>query len=113
MMNKRTLTSKRKEFLKNMTTNKKILIIALFSCFLNQAWATDPCEQIIQACRQAGFAKKEYKQGKGIERDCINPIMQNTVAPNAIPLPPISQNSQVIAECRAKRPKFGTGKVGM
>jgi len=71
-----------------------------------------PCKQIAQACQQAGFVKGDFKKGDGLWRDCVDPIMQGqTNVPGATkPLPTVDAN--LIAACKAKRPKFGAGKVG-
>ncbi len=71
-----------------------------------------PCEQIVQACRNAGFVKGAAKQGDGLWLDCVNPIMQGvTTVPGATkPLPAVDPG--LVTACKAKRPKFGSGKVG-
>lgn len=69
-----------------------------------------PCAQIEQACASAGFIKGEYKEGKGLWRDCVDPIVQGKTVNSAIPLPTV--NPTVVAACKAKKPKFGEGKVG-
>jgi hypothetical protein len=95
------------EYMKKVT---QLLVIGFVSCFLSNAWA-GPCEQIKQACSQAGFIKGEAKVNKGLIRDCVNPIMQGKAVAGAPGLPAIDPT--VIAACRAKHPKFGEGKVGM
>ena len=35
-----------------------------------------PCDQIIHACKQAGFVEGDYKKGYGLWIDCIDPIMR-------------------------------------
>jgi hypothetical protein len=95
-----------------MMNRKKVtqfLVVAFATCFFSNAWAVGPCEQIIQACQQAGFGKDESQIGKGIRRDCVNPIMQGVPGPG-MPLPAIAPT--VVTACHAKRPKFGEGKVG-
>jgi hypothetical protein len=71
-----------------------------------------PCEQILKACEGAGFVKGEAKQGYGLWLDCVDPIMQGkTTVPGATkPLPAI--DADLVAKCKAKNPKFGSGKVG-
>lgn len=73
--------------------------------------AAGPCQQVVQACRGAGFIKGAWKQGKGLWVNCVNPIMQGTQATGAtLSLPSVSPG--VISSCKAKHPKFGQGKVG-
>jgi hypothetical protein len=69
-----------------------------------------PCKMIRDACEKAGFIKGEAKIGKGLWADCIDPIMQGTVAKKSVlPLP--SVDAAAIAQCKQKRPNFGAGKV--
>jgi hypothetical protein len=90
---------------------KKLVLIALVSCFLSNAWAVGPCEQIIQACTSAGFIKGQVKENNGLIRDCVNPIMQGkAVAGTAHALPTV--DPAVVSACHAKKPNFGEGKVG-
>ena len=69
-----------------------------------------PCEQITQACESAGFVKGDAKEGNGLWKDCIDPIMQGTTQPpNAkIALPKVG--SDAVAACKQKHPEFGQGK---
>ena len=71
-----------------------------------------PCQQIKEACVSAGFVKGEVKEGKGLWRDCVDPIIQGKADANAkIPLPKVDPS--VVAACKQKHPKFGSGKVGI
>jgi len=74
--------------------------------------APDECKQIAEACRKAGFIKGDWKKGDGLWRDCVNPIVQGkTSVPGATkPLPAV--DGKLVADCKAKHPKFGGGKVG-
>jgi hypothetical protein len=74
--------------------------------------APDECKRIAEACRQAGFIKGDWKKGDGLWRDCVNPIVQGkTSVPGATkPLPAV--DGKLVADCKAKHPKFGGGKVG-
>jgi hypothetical protein len=54
----------------------------------NQAPAPGPCEQIVTACKNAGFVEGDYKKGYGLHVDCINPIMRGTPPPPKADLPP-------------------------
>jgi hypothetical protein len=94
-----------------MKNVSRLLAIGFVSCFLGNAWAAGPCEQIKQACTQAGFILGDAKINKGLHRDCINPIMQGKSVAGAPNLPTIDPT--VVAACHAKHPKFGEGKVGM
>ena len=74
--------------------------------------AAPACQKISKACKDAGFAKGEWKEGTGLGRDCINPVMQGmtSVPGSSKALPTV--DPAVIAECKQQNPKYGTGKVG-
>jgi len=74
--------------------------------------APGPCEQIVAACKNAGFVKGDYKLGYGLWVDCIDPIMRGTKQPAKAdkPLPAVSP--ELIAACRQENPNFGEGKKG-
>jgi hypothetical protein len=86
------------------------MAVALLTCCSSAVWAAGPCEQIKNACLSAGFIPKDYKQGKGLWRDCVDPIMQAKTVNSSIPLPAV--NPRVVSACKAKHPNFGEGKVG-
>jgi len=69
-----------------------------------------PCEQIVLACKNAGFVEGDFKKGYGLWVDCIDPIMRGTGQPAKAdkPLPAVSPEQ--IAACKQKRPNFGEGK---
>ena len=69
------------------------------------------CKKIKAACVQAGFVKGEAKRGKGLWMDCVNPIMQGTIAKKSVlPLPTV--DPKWIEECKSKTPHFGSGAIG-
>jgi hypothetical protein len=70
-----------------------------------QAWG--PCAQIRAACEQAGFVQGAFRDGYGLQIDCIRPIMQETPQPRwaSKPLPPI--DPELVAACRGRNPNFG------
>ena len=73
------------------------------------AKATGPCEQIVAACKSAGFVEGEYQKGYGLYMDCIDPIMQGTARPaNAKPFPPLAP--ALIAACKQQHANAGEGK---
>jgi hypothetical protein len=71
-----------------------------------------PCDQIIHACKQAGFVEGDYKKGYGLWIDCIDPIMRGTKQPAIAdkPLPQVS--SELIEACKQKDPNFGERNKG-
>ncbi len=74
--------------------------------------ASGPCEQILAACTSAGFVKGDAKEGYGLWRDCIDPIMRGTKQPPMAdkPLPEVPPD--LVAACRQIHPNFGEGKKG-
>src|SRR6478672_8082006 len=74
--------------------------------------APGPCKQIAETCKNAGFIPGDWKKGDGLWRDCVDPIVQGvtTVPGGTKPLPIV--NASLVAACKAKHPKFGSGKVG-
>jgi hypothetical protein len=78
----------------------------------HQGHAPGPCQQIAKACKDAGFIPGDWKKGDGLWRDCVDPVVQGqTNVPGATkPLPTVDPS--VVAACKAKHPKFGSGKVG-
>lgn len=98
--------------LKIMMTVAMLVGLASVSAWANKDGAPGPCKQIAEACKSAGFIKGDWKNGDGLWRDCVNPIVQGqTTVPGATkPLPTV--DAGVVAACKAKHPKFGSGKVG-
>ena len=71
-----------------------------------------PCEQIVEACKKAGFIEGDYKTGNGLHVDCINPIMRGKAQPPKAKLPLPQVSPQVVASCKQKHPNFGEPKPG-
>jgi N-acetylglucosamine-6-sulfatase len=73
--------------------------------------AQGPCQQIIAACRDAGFAPGRAMEGAGLMVDCVNPLMQGTAQRSKAskPLPP--RDAQMVAACKAANSNFGQGKA--
>jgi len=95
---------------------KLVCIVPIAFCSV--AWAQSSgkppgaCQKIADACKSAGIIKGDWKKGDGLWRDCVDPIMQGqTSAPGATkPLPTVDPGT--ISACKAKHPKYGSGKVG-
>jgi len=90
---------------------KKISVLLLISV---PALATSPvpgpngsCKQVIDACEKASFTQVDGKNGRGLYVNCVNLIMQGEKQPahSTINLPIV--DSAVVADCKAKHPKFG------
>jgi hypothetical protein len=73
------------------------------------AFAAGPCEQIVNACKASKFVPNTAKEGTGLWKDCVRPIMQGTPQPAKAVLPLPSIDPATVAACKAKRPNFGEG----
>ena len=70
------------------------------------AAAQGPCEQIAEACRQAGFERGAAREGTGLQVDCMRPIMQGTAQPNRTSKPLPQVDSKIVAACKARNPNL-------
>jgi N-acetylglucosamine-6-sulfatase len=68
------------------------------------------CVQIRAACQNAGFVLGAARAGNGLQRDCIQPVMQGEAQPRGArkPLPPI--DPQLVTACKTSNPAFGQPK---
>jgi hypothetical protein len=66
-----------------------------------------PCDQIILACKHAGFVEGDYKKGYGLWVDCIDPIVRGTAQPANADKPLPSVSPELVAACKQKNPNFG------
>ena len=72
--------------------------------------AAGPCQQIVAACKNAGFVAGDAKQGIGLWVDCVDPIMSGSGQPSKAVKPLPSVAPAAVAACKAKDPNFGKGK---
>jgi SPOR domain len=64
------------------------------------------CQQIRFACLNAGFVQGGAREGNGLWRDCIDPVMQGWIPRGKrLPLPHV--NPRIVAACRMNNPNFG------
>jgi hypothetical protein len=87
------------------------LTVPLIAQPANQA--PGPCEQIVAACKSAGFVEGDYKKGYGLHVDCIDPIMRGTGQPAKADKPLPSVSPELVVACKAKHPNFGQEKQPM
>jgi hypothetical protein len=66
-----------------------------------------PCGQITQACKSAGFIQGDYKSGKGLWLDCIDPIVRGVAQPSTSKIPLPSVSPATVSACKQKNPKYG------
>jgi hypothetical protein len=71
-----------------------------------------PCEQIVAACKSAGFIEGDYRTGNGLHIDCIDPIVRGTPQPPKAKIPLPSVSPETVAACKQKHPNFGEPKPG-
>jgi hypothetical protein len=64
--------------------------------------AADPCDQVVTACKSAGYEEGESKEGKGLWYDCVDPILHGRKATEKKP----DVSPQVISACHTKDPTF-------
>ena len=99
----------RTTLLVKMTVSAALSLCAL-AASAQQDVKEGPCKQISEACTKAGFVKGDAKDGKGLWKDCIDPIMQGTTAKKStLPLPTV--DAATVTQCKQKHPKFGSGKA--
>ena len=72
-----------------------------------QARAPGPCQQILAACRDAGFERGGGRNGAGIVVDCVRPIMAGGVQRRRATKPPPQIDPQLVEACRARNANFG------
>jgi|GEM_PF-6002177 len=70
------------------------------------------CKPIKVACLNAGFVINGYPNGKGLNHNCINPIIQNRIAASDAKLKLPIVSPAVVAACKKADHRFGTGFVG-
>ncbi len=84
------------------------LLAGLFTPLRAQPAAiNEACAQISAACERAGFVYGRFKSGRGLELDCIRPIMGGVLQPAKARLPLPSIDPPIVAACRASNPTFG------
>jgi len=78
----------------------------------NESDALPACKQIKKACKKSGFVNGGWKQGKGLWRNCINPVVQGQTAVESAfrPLPML--DAKIVDDCKSANPRFGMGKIG-
>jgi len=90
------------------------LVVGCALSFVAQSAERIPasCQQVVTACKNAGFVKGDYEQGYGLWTDCVNPIMPGTQPPRQADKPLPSVSPELIATCKQASPGFGQGNKG-
>jgi len=90
------------------------LVVALALPFAAQSAekAPGPCEQIVAACKNAGFVQGAYNKGYGLVQDCVDPIMGRTKQPAKASKPLPSVSLELVAACKQHEAAAAAGKKG-
>jgi len=73
------------------------LIVSMLFVVQGVALADHPCKAIEEACKKAGFVRGEAKEGKGLFKNCMKPLMEGQ-AVAGVSVPPAE-----IQACQAKK----------
>ena len=77
------------------------LLAGLSSLSLGNTSTTEavnhPCRKIESACTAAGFIKRHHKEGKGLWKDCMEPLMNGKTVTG------VTVDPSDIQACQAKR----------
>jgi hypothetical protein len=85
----------------------KVALLVVLLCSTHVVCAQNPCAAIRQLCENAGFVQGAAESGNGLQRDCIQPIMQASAPPNHSSRPLPAVDPQLVEACKAARPDFG------
>ena len=69
------------------------------------------CGKIRTACQGAGFIQGFAAEGVGLQIHCVMPIMQGRPQPLTARRPLPKVDPQLVADCRARNPRFGQGPL--
>jgi len=69
------------------------------------------CGKIRAACQEAGFIQGFAAEGVGLQIHCVMPIMQGRPQPLTARRPLPKVDPQLVADCRARNPRFGQGPL--
>ena len=69
------------------------------------------CGKIRTACQEAGFIQGFAPEGIGLQIHCVMPIMQGRAQPLTARRPLPKVDPQLVADCRARNPRFGQGPL--
>lgn len=59
------------------------------------SWADEECRPIAQACMKAGYYKGGSKEGKGLIKDCVLPVVSKSMT-----LPGTQFNDMMLEKCK-------------
>jgi len=69
------------------------------------------CGKIRTACQAAGFIQGFAAEGVGLQIHCVMPIMQGRPQPLTARRPLPKVDPQLVADCRARNPRYGQGPL--
>ncbi|HXU71770.1 MAG TPA: hypothetical protein VN947_20695 [Polyangia bacterium] len=76
-----------------------MLLLASSAVAENDEPLPRPCQTIATACEAAGYHRGGHKEGKGLWKDCVAPILDGRAIPGVTP------NPDDVKACQARRPK--------
>ena len=88
-----------------------LVVVGCATALTTQAAPSGPCEQIVTACKDAGFVQGGATKGDGIRINCIDPIMQGKPATRNRTTPLPSVDPDIVAACKSANPDFGQAKA--
>ncbi len=65
-----------------------------------------PCREIVEACKNAGFVKGKAKEGKGLFKNCVEPILAGQSVQG------VSVDAGLVQACQERRAKRKERKAG-
>ncbi|MBS2032515.1 MAG: hypothetical protein JST54_31875 [Deltaproteobacteria bacterium] len=66
---------------------KTLSLVAALSLFGATAHADHPCKRVEAACAAAGFVKGGAKLGKGLAKNCMEPLFAGVQVPGVVVAP--------------------------
>jgi len=76
---------------------KTLTLAMALSLFAATAYADKPCKRVEAACAAAGYVKGGAKVGKGIDKNCMEPLLAGAQVPGVVVAPADVQS------CAAKK----------
>ncbi len=66
------------------------------AAFADEAADGHPCKDVAMACKSAGYVKGGAKDGKGLRKDCMHPILSGKSVEG------VSVSADAVAACKAR-----------
>ena len=76
---------------------KLAAVAAVFTSAVALARGGHPCKQVESACSAAGYVKGEAKEGKGLFKNCVEPLLAGQAVPG------VNVDPAAVQACAAKK----------